>query len=508
MRDLETSIRESVVLVRAPASRPRLRILRRSPLADLRRRSVGPLDLFSQSISAVAPSAAGATIPVALFAVAGDASTLSLALGFVLIALVVATVTQYARRMVTSGSVYSYAAWAGGVRSATAAGAALLVGTLGITVGVLVGAASAAEVLLRYALPSVDTAAWTPVVLTIVALLGIASFALGVRSSTRITLVVELVAVLVVVVIMIGLVVVNWGVLPPIVPSDTDPAAVGAGAAVAVGLFVGYETSATLGAESRRPFRDVPRSFVLSVGVAAVIFVLSLLGQYAGAEIIGEFDSLGDAHPASPGTSPALVLVLNVGFLLSYLAAFIASLNGVIRLVFTLGRDGLLPSLFGRVDRRNRLPMLAAVAVTALVFITAQLSTAMSGDVRSVASAALSTSAVGCGVAYAIACLLLPRFRRRIGEPLFAASVMAYAVGALLLTVVACFVGWNIQVGDWSIAIPTAGFAAVWLFFVIRARSRGIVDVGVYDQTSIPDLVPADVEARFGSAPHDSSARP
>jgi amino acid transporter len=497
MRDLEASIRRSVTLVPPRLGHSRTRVPGRSPLSELRRRSVGPLDLFGQSISAVAPSAAGATIPVALFAVTGDASTLSLLLGFVLIALVVATVTQYARRMVTSGSVYSYAAWAGGVRTATAAGAALLVGTLGITIGVLVGAASSARVLLRFMVPAVPEALWMPLLLILVGLLGVAFFAFGVRFSTRVTLIVELVAVLAIVVIMSILIVANWGVVPPLMPTDADPATVGAGAAVAVGLFVGFETSATLGAEARRPFRDVPRSFVLSVVVAAAIFALSYFGQYAGFQTSGAFTAVGDIDPAMPGTSTLLVVALDLGVLLSYLAAFVASLNGVIRLVFTLSRDGLLPGALGRIDPRNRLPMLAGVWVAGLVLITALLATTLSPNSEPITGLALSTSAIGCGLAYAIACLLLPRFRRRIGEPLRAASVIAYSVGSALLVVVLCFVIWNLVHGSLAVLLPVVLIAAVWTAFAIKTRRPGIVQVGVYDQTAERDLIPAGIEARF-----------
>ncbi|MGA1838114.1 APC family permease [Herbiconiux sp. 11R-BC] len=504
MRDLEASIRKSMTLVRPRTSRARIRVPKRSPLAELRRRSVGPLDLFGQSISAVAPSAAGATIPVALYAVAGDASTLSLLIGFVLIAFVVATVTQYARRMVTSGSVYSYAAWAGGVRTATAAGAALLVGTLGITVGVLVGAASSARVLLRFALPAVPVDAWMPLLLVLVAVLGLALFAIGVRPSTRITLIVELLAVLAIVVVMSVLIVANWGVVPPLMPTEADPAAVGAGAAVAVGLFVGFETSATLGAEAQRPFRDVPRSFVLSVVVAAVIFALSFFGQYAGFQTRGAFTAVGDVDPSTPGTSTLLVIALDVGILLSYLAAFIASLNGVIRLVFTLSRDGLLPAALGRVDRRNRLPMRAAYGVAGLVLLTALAAMSFTARPESVTGVALSTSAIGCGLAYAIACLLLPRFRRRIGEPLLIASVAAYAVGSAIVVVVLCFVVWNLVEGVVAVLVPVLLIAAVWAAFALKVRRRGIVTVGVYDQTDERDLVPTGVEARFETSAHAS----
>jgi amino acid transporter len=464
----------------------------------LRRRSVGPLDLFSQSISAVAPSAAGATIPVALFAVAGDASLLALVIGFVITSLVVATITQYARRMVTSGSVYSYAAWAGGTRSAAVTGAALLVGALGITLVVLLGAVSAASVLLRFAFPGAASWAMEPVLILVIAGLGLTLFALGVKVSTRVTLIVEAAAILIILTVMGILIVSNWGVHPPVAPTTFDPLALGAGAAVAVGLFVGFETSATLGAEARRPFRDVPRSFVLAVVIAAVIFAISFVGQYAGFNATGMFTPVGDIDPTTSGAPAALVVMLDIGILLSYLAAFVASLNGVIRVIFTLGKDGLLPAGLARVDRRNRLPMPAALVVTSLVTLTALLAVAATGNPQLVVTVGLMASGLGCGLAYAFACLLLPKFRRRIGEPLLIASITAYAVGAIILLALVSYVLWNLAQGSFLVVIPLIGILGVWALVTgFSVRAAGRARVGTYDQSSIEELVPVGVEARF-----------
>jgi amino acid transporter len=363
---------------------------------------------------------------------------------------------------------------------------------------VLVGAASTATVLLRFAFPGVPAWVWEPTLLVGVAALGFAFFAVGVRSSTRITLIVETVAVALIVAIMTILLVTNWGVVPPIVPTAFDPAAVGAGAAMAVGLFVGFETSATLGAEARRPFRDVPRSFILTVIIAAAIFLLSFAGQYAGLGVVGEFTAVGDIDPTVSTASPLLVVVWDLGIVLSYLAAFVASLNGVIRLTFTLGKDGLLPTTLSRVNSRNRLPMRAAVAVTSSVLFAAVGASIVSGSPQLVVGAALTTSAIGCGLAYAIACLLLPRFRRRIGEPLLVASVAAIAVGVAIVVVLICFVWWNFATESLAILIPLVAIAALWAAFWITARLRGsAARLGTYDQTSLRELVPAGVDARF-----------
>jgi amino acid transporter len=118
-----------------------------------------------------------------------------------------------------------------------------------------------------------------------------------------------------------------------------------------------------------------------------------------------------------------------------------------------------------------------------------------------VVGTALTVAALGYGLSYALACLVLPRFRRIIGEPLLTASVVGYSVGAVLLVSLLCFVTWKIINGEALVAaIPLALIALLWWRFAVIARRRGPTEpLGVYDQTSQRELAPESVEAHFVS---------
>src|SRR5207302_9194782 len=88
-----------------PRSRPLLRA--RSPLAGLRRRTLGSWEVTAQSVAVTAPSAAMATTPMLVAAAAGPGTMYSYLIGCVVVALVGYCVSQVAQRMAAAGSLYS-----------------------------------------------------------------------------------------------------------------------------------------------------------------------------------------------------------------------------------------------------------------------------------------------------------------------------------------------------------------------------------------------------------------
>ncbi|MEU9245318.1 amino acid permease [Streptomyces sp. NPDC048385] len=62
---------------------------------------------------------------------------------------------------------------------------------------------------------------------------------------------------------------------------QATPKNVGAGAAVVMTAFVGFESSTAIGAEARRPFRDVPRALVWTVVAGGALYFLAASAQVA-----------------------------------------------------------------------------------------------------------------------------------------------------------------------------------------------------------------------------------
>lgn len=119
-------------------------------------------------------------------------------------------------------------------------------------------------------------------------------------------------------------------------------------------MFVGFESAGTLGEETRDPRRAIPFALFAAVGLIGVVFVLS---GYAAAVGFGASHAGALAGDASPwttlsnrywGTDVAWVVSLTV--LNSQFANVLAGSNAAVRMVFSLGREGVIHRSLGRTN--------------------------------------------------------------------------------------------------------------------------------------------------------------
>ena len=142
------------------------------------------------------------------------------------------------------------------------------------------------------------------------------------------------------------------------------------GAIVAYYSFVGFETSANVIEEVRRPSRVYPRALFGALVTAGIVYVLVGIASAA-------------ALPSSElqeSTGPLLAVVeatgVSVPSWLFSLIALIAVANGALltmimasRLAFGMAEQGLLPAPLGRVLPRRRTPWVAIVSTTVVAML-------------------------------------------------------------------------------------------------------------------------------------------
>jgi amino acid transporter len=124
---------------------------------------------------------------------------------------------------------------------------------------------------------------------------------------------------------------------------------VGYGMLWGVLMFVGFESAGTLGEETRGARRSIPIALFAAVGIVGIFYVLSsyaaAIGFGSGA---GSRGFAGDAAPFTTladrnwGSSVAWIVSLTV--LNSQFANLISGSNASVRMMFSLGRERLLPS--------------------------------------------------------------------------------------------------------------------------------------------------------------------
>jgi amino acid transporter len=481
----------------------------RSPLEGLDRRSVGFADVLAQSVAAVAPSAAATTVILLVAGVAGTA-TVPAVLVAALIALIVArTVNQFARRMVTSGSLYTYAARGLGPTAGLATGAAILVGYAFIAIFALLGGAHYLSIVLERSWPGAGGPATTVWLLVVEAVVLSVVLVRGIRFSTRFAFVVELASVVIIVVLMIVLLVQIGPLdLGALVPTDVSPSALAAGAVLALTAFVGFESAATLGVEARAPLRNIPRAIVWTVIVAGALYVLAAYTQVAGFRALG-LDLAASSSPvntlATTGGLDGWGVLVDVGIAASFLACAIASTTALTRVLFAMGRDGVGPPWLGRVHSRYRTPIGAVAVAVPLVALIPIVFVAAGGGVWVGMKTVIVVSAVGYIGAYAVVCVAAPVFLRRIGELTVGSTVVALVSAAALVGGLVTYLIVEGSVGNPGVWISLAiavlvGGAIVWR---LRRGARSLDGIGSYDEPVASEVlggVARDRDAGHGDA--------
>lgn len=137
-------------------------------------------------------------------------------------------------------------------------------------------------------------------------------------------------------------------------PGELFVPGVGALFVIAITGFVGFEASAIFSEEARDPARTVPRATFLCLGVIAVLYGLSAWSMTvtAGPDRISEVAATNGGETifemAAANLGPAWLTIGHVLFATSVFAAMLSYHNAVGRYLFSLGREGVLPSMFAK----------------------------------------------------------------------------------------------------------------------------------------------------------------
>ncbi|TDC96259.1 amino acid permease [Saccharopolyspora aridisoli] len=187
----------------------------------------------------------------------------------------------------------------------------------------------------------------------VVVLLATGVLLLGVRESAWATTVTTVLKIAVLVFfVVVASTAFNSGNLTPFAPSGI--AGISVGASAVFFSFIGFDAASTAGEEARNPKRDLPRAIILSLIIVTSIYVLVALAAVAavGARALGESDaSLATALRTVTGQGwPAVVLAL--GAVIAIASVVLTVLYGQTRILVAMSRDGLVPRMLSRVNRR------------------------------------------------------------------------------------------------------------------------------------------------------------
>lgn len=461
-----------------------------SPLHGLRRGSVRTIDLVAQSVAAVAPAGGLLILTGGLITRTGSFAFATLLLTAAAVILVASATSIFARRMSAAGGIYTFVTKGMGPTAGIVTGVALLLGYGGVSIDTLRSAVHRLDAAFG------GTERWAagglvPTLLTV----GIGAaitvvIALGPKMSTRVMLVVEAVAVTALVALSITVFAASgWnlsGILPDIDAAPSLPS-FAEGIGFALICFVGFESGAALGPESRRPLASVPRALVWTVAAVAAVYLFGMMAQLSAVADGGSARLLTDADlAASPWLDPLIHAVVAA----SWIACTLAFTNALVRLVFTMAREGVLPRALGRTSIRYATPHVAAVVVGASLIVGTLLlaGAGRTSLYRDVVHLAASMAFI---IAYLAVCAAATPYLVRIEE-----FSLREAWPALLGTLVLAGVAVTetlAEAGDdpTALAVLVAIIAVTTVAHLLRVRSgSGLARrVGAYDTPVASDAI-------------------
>jgi putrescine importer len=181
--------------------------------------------------------------------------------------------------------------------------------------------------------------------------------------------------------------------------------AVVATAALICNTFLGFDAVTTLAEETKDPQRVVPKALlIVSAGVGALFTLIAFLAIVA-------HPVLDYAHPASASVElsraiggAAFGALFLGGCIVSSLASAVVTQASASRILYAMGRDGVLPrAVFGVLGKRSRVPVFPIYLLAAVSMLAAFIDTdSIASVVNFGAFTAFATANLGVIIQYVI----------------------------------------------------------------------------------------------------------
>lgn len=341
-----------------------------TPLPTLRRGALGLRHAIVISVAVMSPAASVFfnTIPQAGYV--GAAIPLCYLIGFVVALLMANQYSEMSRVLPSSGSAYTFVVEGLGPHLGFLVGwIGLIAIALGVPYSFILMSANLQTLVLRWFGFNLHWSFW------FVAAIGIV-FAIcyvGIRQSLTVDLTFlafEIGVCLILALIVLFHVGGQGGLTTEPFTVSLVPANGNLTAGIILGVlsFIGFETAATLGEETRSPHRNIPRAVFGSMLVVGLFYILMAYAATVGYGINNM--AAGYANDAAPFdtisrrfSGDAFTVLIDLAGILSFFGAALAIINGGARIIYTVGRDGLFPRWTTRLHAKRQTPIGAITAL-------------------------------------------------------------------------------------------------------------------------------------------------
>src|SRR2546421_4389028 len=337
-------------------------------------------DAIAQSL-AIGPIFSSAFVAFLIAGAAGGAAPLSTLIGTIGVLALGWVITLFARRGGGAGAIYDYLRRQNPAFGLFAAGIYFFGALILDSAGFLVIGLLAAQVFASYL--NITLPFWVFGLVALVLIVSLNYF--GIRLTTRVQLLLSALSVIPLLILAIAIIAQGGDsgntlavfnpASAPAVPTSVPAAGVFPGVLFAILLYVGFETSASLGEETRDPRRSIPRAVIWTVIMTGVFYLVMIYAQDIGFGLANSAKWASDPAPldtlATRYVGSWLAVLVDIAVLFDALVVMSAFMATTSRGMFALARHDLLPSPLARISARFRTPIggIASVSVVALLVL-------------------------------------------------------------------------------------------------------------------------------------------
>lgn len=234
--------------------------------------------------------------------------------------------------------------------------------------------------------------------------------------------------------------------------------------------FIGLDAVSTAGEEVKNPQKALPRALLAALAIVIGIYLLVAITG-VGSQPVERFS---DDEQRSAGLSIILEnitgsawpgTILAAGAVISIFSVTLVTLYGQTRILFAMGRDGMLPRRFSEVSPRTLTPNYNTVVVSVVVALIA-------GFVPS--DYLWDTVSIGTLAAFsvvAIGVMVLRRTHPDLPRPF---RVPGYPVTPVLTVIVCAYILWGLPAFTWLVF--GCWLAIVLGFYAVYGRRHATLD--------------------------------
>ena len=307
---------------------------------------------------------------------AGAALPLSFLIAFVACLFVGNTVVQFSRRLPSAGSFYTFNTQGLGQAAGFFTGWLFWIGYALLAPGLFCAFGAFVH---DYVLLTFDKdVSWVLFSLAAMALvLGLS--ARSIKASVNIDL--TLLAAEVVIFLVLAVVAVanagDGNTAAVLLPTSAPDGISGVGLGVVFGIlsFIGFDAAATLGEETRNPRRNVPLAVGGALGFVGLFYVFVMYALVAGYGLNDDAKLAGFLKDANPfvtlaqSYTPWLLQPVQIAAIAGLFSCFLAIHNTTVRVMYSMGRDRVLPASLGDVHPSWFSPLRAILVQTVFTVV-------------------------------------------------------------------------------------------------------------------------------------------